>query len=188
MCSRDEAEKEAERIAVVAAAQGHFLDQPDSNFFKADHMLGNEDSDGESSRPKSKKRPKTKGKSKYGYKYDGFIDDSEEMDSDDDWENEAPKPKKKSTKSRPKKIKEEEDKETNVDDDLGTIDQIVKIKEDAIEKAFNEFSEFYSPQTEVIEPLVSFSQDDDGVFHCEASHCIFTTLVRRTGWRAEQYI
>lgn len=132
-------------------------------------------------KPKSKsKRSKAK-KTKYGYKYDDFIDDSEDLDSDDDdWEEPEPKPKKK--RGRPKKIKEEElDEEYDDDgDDFEEtyLEPIVKVKEEAIERTFDEFNEFFAVAAMMIEAKISFNQDDLGVFHCEAQGCVFSTLIR----------
>jgi DNA-directed RNA polymerase subunit RPC12/RpoP len=134
------------------------------------------------SKPKSKRaKPK---KSKYGYKYDDFIDDSDDFDSDDDdWEEPEPKPKKK--RGRPKKIKEEEleelEKEYDEDgDDFEEtyLEPIVKVKEEAIERTFDEFNEFFAAAAMMIEAKISFNQDDLGVFHCEAQGCVFSTLIR----------
>ena len=182
---RNEAEKEAEKAAVVAAAQGHFLEQTNSNYnYGEETVLNNNDEDEyqeENLNPKTntKRSRSKKGKSKYGYKYDGFINDSEEMDSaDEDWEDQEPKPKKKNIRGRPKKIKEENVDKLNDEDDLNQIDPMVKVKEEAIERAFNELNEFFNPEANILQAVpVTFNQDDSGVFNCEAPNCIFSTMV-----------
>jgi len=130
-------------------------------------------------RNKSKsKRSKSK-KSKYGYMYDDFIDDDDEIDSDDDdWE--QPEPKQKKKRGRPKKIKEEDIEEDYDDDDFEEtfLEPIVKVKEEAIERTFDEFNEFFAAAALMIETKISFNQDDLGVFHCEAQGCVFSTLIR----------
>ena len=169
LISRVEAEKEAEKAVVDAASQGHFLEQQIANLtnynYKADESFDREpsaeDPEHAGLKPKSK-RKKSKGKnvkSKYGYKYDGFIDDSEEIDSDDDWEeNSEPKAKKK-TKGRPKKIKEEDEEKTQQAElNLNTIDPLMKAREDAIERTFHEFNEFYNLQSDVGAAEMTFNQ------------------------------
>ena len=128
---------------------------------------------------KSKSKRGWPKKSKYGYKLDDFIDDSDEFDSeDDDWEEPEPKVKKK--RGRPKKVKEEAEEYYDEDDDLEDtyLEPIVKVKEEAIEKTFNEFNEFFAAASLMIETKISFNQDDLGVFHCEAQGCVFSTLIR----------
>lgn len=186
MGQRNEAEKEAEKAAVVAAAQGHFLEQTNSNYnYGEETVLNNNDENEyqeENLNPKTntKRSRSKKGKSKYGYKYDGFINDSEEMDSaDEDWEDQEPKPKKKNIRGRPKKIKEENVDKLNDEDDLNQIDPMVKVKEEAIERAFNELNEFFNPEANILQAVpVTFNQDDSGVFNCEAPNCIFSTMIR----------
>ena len=121
------------------------------------------------------------------------------MDSDDDWEeNNEPKAKKK-IKGRPKKIKEEDEDKTNQpDQNLSSVDPLLKAREEAIERTFHELNEFHNLQPDLAEAQMTFHQvmiyfkfvkavflfkpicqDDDGVFHCEVQNCIFSTLVSR---------
>ena len=206
---RVEAEKEAEKAIVDAASRGHFLEQqianinanfiykPDESFERG--LTENQEHAGLKQKSKRKKAKGKSARSKYGYKYDGFIDDSEEMDSDDDWEeNNEPKAKKK-IKGRPKKIKEEDEDKTNQpDQNLSSVDPLLKAREEAIERTFHELNEFHNLQPDLAEAQMTFHQvkiyfkfakavflfksicqDDDGVFHCEVQNCIFSTLVSR---------
>ena len=166
---RVEAEKEAEKAIVDAASRGHFLEQqianinanfiykPDESFERG--LTENQEHAGLKQKSKRKKAKGKSARSKYGYKYDGFIDDSEEMDSDDDWEeNNEPKAKKK-IKGRPKKIKEEDEDKTNQpDQNLSSVDPLLKAREDAIERTFHELNEFHNLQPDLAEAQITFHQ------------------------------
>ena len=126
--------------------------------------------------PGKRKRGRPR-KTRHGYLNDDFIDDIE-----DEW-NEAPhfevgeKPKKK--RGRPKRIKEEDElEELEHYDHLEEMEEtilepIVKVKEEELERSFNEFNEFFSIASSLadttLENQVSFNQDDMGLFQCEAS-------------------
>ena len=130
-------------------------------------------------KPITKRKRGRPRKTRHGYLNDDFIDDE-----DTEWiattainaqveKQEPTKSKKK--RGRPKKIKEEDIEELQQYDDEEELEEIVlepvvKIKEEEIERSFNEFNEFFTSSSNVIlDSIISFNQDDNGMFHCEAS-------------------
>ena len=68
------------------------------------------------------------------------------------------------------------------DEPESILEPVVKIKEEAMERSFNELNEFFSQQEEAKavdeDNQISFNQDNSGLFHCEAGACTFSTHVR----------
>jgi len=118
-------------------------------------------------------RPKTK--TKHGYKYDSFVEDTSSSDSESDYDDDElvddAKPRKrarkkatKSTRKYTKRIKSE---------------PLICVKEEAIDKTFDEFNEMFLQKTQVTRNAeIKFAQDHIGFYHCQEEGCSFKTMVR----------
>jgi len=165
-----EKEKEKKREEELKLIPEHLIKQEKG---RRKYDLVDDTSDDEDYRPK---------KTKHGYKYDSFVesttDDSdlgdnagldESFDDLDDLDDSKPKKRgrKKGSKNRrpyTKRIKSE---------------PLLSIKEEAIDKTFDEFNEMFLQKTQVTRNAeIKFAQDHIGFYHCQEEECSFKTMVR----------
>jgi len=119
---------------------------------------------------------RVKNKTKHGYKYDSFVEsdsDSDEIEDEEDVDDDLfdDKPKKrgrkkgsKNTRKYTKRVKSE---------------PLLSVKEEAIDKTFDEFNEMFLQKTQVTRNAeIRFAQDHIGFYHCQEDGCSFKTMVR----------
>ncbi|XP_023324495.1 zinc finger protein 665 isoform X3 [Eurytemora carolleeae] len=127
---------------------------------------------------------KPRNKTKHGYAYDSFVEESSsdsegrvDYDSDDDIDDDLFDERPKGKRGRKKGSKNTRKYTKRIKENGG--EPMLCVKEEAIDKTFDEFNEMFLQKTQVTRNAeIKFAQDHIGFYHCQEEGCAFKTMVR----------